>query len=48
LPPGTRGAEALDRLTDLLYSDLKRIARQQLQRRRTDDNLDSAALASEA
>jgi RNA polymerase sigma factor (TIGR02999 family) len=41
-------AEALDRLTDLVYPELRRIARRNLERRRAGDSLDSAALADEA
>ena len=40
--------DALDRLTDLVYPELRRIARQNLERRRAGDSLDSAALANEA
>ncbi|MBN1566370.1 MAG: sigma-70 family RNA polymerase sigma factor [Acidobacteria bacterium] len=39
--------EALDRLTDLVYPELRRIARRNLERR-ADNSLDSAALANEA
>ncbi len=41
-------ADALDRLIDLLYPQLRRIAHQSLARRRTGDSLESAALANEA
>ena len=41
-------ADALDRLTDLVYPELRRIARQTLARRHAGDSLDSAALANEA
>jgi RNA polymerase sigma factor (TIGR02999 family) len=41
-------AEALDRLTDIVYPELRQIARQNLRRRRAGDSLDSAALANEA
>ena len=41
-------AEALDRLTDLAYPELRRIARRTLASRRAGDSLDSAALANEA
>ncbi len=40
--------EALDRLTDLVYPELRRIARRNLERRRAGNSLDSAALANEA
>ena len=40
-------AEALDCLTDLVYPELRRIARRNLERRRAGDSLDSAALANE-
>jgi RNA polymerase sigma-70 factor, ECF subfamily len=40
--------DALDRLTDLVYPELRRIARRNLERRRAGDSLDSAALANEA
>ncbi len=40
--------DALDRLTDLVYPELRRIARRNLERRRADDSLDSVALANEA
>lgn len=40
--------EALDRLMDLVYPELRRIARQHLARRRGDESLESAALANEA
>ena len=41
-------ADALDRLIDLVYPELRRIARQHLKRRRTGASLESAALANEA
>ncbi len=41
-------ADALDRLTDLVYPELRRIARRNLERRRAGNSLDSAALANEA
>lgn len=41
-------AEALGRLMDLVYPQLRRIARQYLERRRTGESLESAALANEA
>jgi RNA polymerase sigma-70 factor (ECF subfamily) len=41
-------AEALDRLTDLVYPELRQIARRNLEHRRAGDSLDSAALANEA
>jgi RNA polymerase sigma factor (TIGR02999 family) len=41
-------AEALDRLIDLVYPELRRIARQHLERRRAGESLESAALANEA
>ena len=40
-------SEALDRLTDLVYPELLRIARANLRQRRVGDSLDSAALANE-
>jgi RNA polymerase sigma factor (TIGR02999 family) len=40
--------DALDSLTNLLYPELRRIARRNLDRRRTDDSLESAALVNEA
>jgi RNA polymerase sigma factor (TIGR02999 family) len=40
--------DALDRLTDLVYPELRRIARRNLERRRAGDSLESAALANEA
>jgi RNA polymerase sigma-70 factor, ECF subfamily len=40
--------DALDRLTDLVYPELRRIARRNLERRRAGNSLDSAALANEA
>lgn len=41
-------SEALDRLMDLVYPEMRRIARQYLQRRRAGESLESAALANEA
>lgn len=41
-------AEALDRLMDLVYPELRRIAREHLGRRRSGESLESAALANEA
>ena len=41
-------AEALDRLVHLVYPELRRIARQHLQRQRPGETLESAALANEA
>jgi RNA polymerase sigma factor (TIGR02999 family) len=41
-------AGALDRLMDLVYPELRRIARQHLDRRRSGETLESAALANEA
>ena len=41
-------AKALDRLMDLLYADLHRIAHQHLARWRPGESLESAALANEA
>jgi RNA polymerase sigma factor (TIGR02999 family) len=41
-------ANALDRLIDLVYPELRRIARRHLERRRTGESLESAALANEA
>ncbi len=41
-------ADALDRLMDLLYPELRRIAHQHLDRRRAGESLESAALANEA
>jgi len=41
-------AEALQRLMDLVYSELRRIARGYLERRRPGESLESAALANEA
>ena len=41
-------ADALDRLIDLVYPELRRIARQYLERRRAGESLESAALANEA
>jgi RNA polymerase sigma-70 factor, ECF subfamily len=40
--------DALDRLMDLVYPELRRIARQHLQRRPAGESLESAALANEA
>ncbi len=40
--------DALDRLTDLVYPELRQIAHRNLDRRRAGDSLDSAALANEA
>ncbi len=40
-------ADALDRLIELLYPKLRRIAHQRLVRRRPDETLDSTALANE-
>ena len=40
--------DALDRLTDLVYPELRRIARRNLERRRAGESLESAALANEA
>ena len=40
--------DALDRLTDILYPELRRIARQHLEGRRPGETLESAALANEA
>ncbi len=40
--------EALDRLTDFVYPELRRIARRNLGRRRAGESLESAALANEA
>jgi RNA polymerase sigma-70 factor (ECF subfamily) len=40
--------DALDRLTDLVYPELRRIARQNIERRRAGESLESAALADEA
>lgn len=40
--------DALDRLVDLVYPELRRIARQYLARRRAGESLESAALANEA
>jgi len=39
---------SLDRLVGLVYPELRRIARQQLRRRRPGDSLESAALTNEA
>jgi RNA polymerase sigma-70 factor (ECF subfamily) len=41
-------AEALDDLINLVYPELRRIARQHLERRRAGETLESAALANEA
>jgi RNA polymerase sigma-70 factor (ECF subfamily) len=41
-------ANALDRLMSLVYPELRRIARQHLDRRRGEESLESAALANEA
>jgi RNA polymerase sigma-70 factor, ECF subfamily len=41
-------ADALDRLTALIYPELRRIARRSIERRRAGNSLDSAALANEA
>ena len=41
-------ADALDRLMDLVYPELRRIARYYLERRRAGESLESAALANEA
>jgi RNA polymerase sigma-70 factor, ECF subfamily len=41
-------AAALDRLMELMYPELRRIARQHLERRRAGETLESAALANEA
>jgi RNA polymerase sigma-70 factor, ECF subfamily len=41
-------ADALDRLMDLVYPELRRIARQHLERRPPGESLESAALANEA
>jgi RNA polymerase sigma-70 factor, ECF subfamily len=41
-------ADALDRLTDLLYPELRRIAHRHIERRRPGESLESAALANEA
>ena len=41
-------AGALDRLTDIVYPELRQIAHRNLQCRRAGDSLDSAALANEA
>jgi len=40
--------DALDRLTDIVYPELRRIARQHLERRQPGESLESAALANEA
>jgi RNA polymerase sigma-70 factor (ECF subfamily) len=40
--------EALDRLMDVVYPELRQIARQYLQRRRAGESQESAALANEA
>ena len=39
---------ALDRLTEIVYPELRKIARRNLERRRTGNSLDSASLANEA
>jgi RNA polymerase sigma factor (TIGR02999 family) len=41
-------ADALDHLIELVYPELRRIARQHLERRRAGESLESAALANEA
>ena len=41
-------AEALDRVIDIIYPELRRIARKHLARRRPGESLESAALANEA
>ncbi len=41
-------AGALDRLVSLVYPELRRVARQQLARRRAGESVESAALANEA
>ena len=41
-------AASLDRLVDMLYPELRRVARRQLRRRRAGESLESAALANEA
>ena len=41
-------ADALDRLTTIVYPELRRIARRNLQQRRAGNSLDSAALTNEA
>jgi RNA polymerase sigma-70 factor (ECF subfamily) len=41
-------ADALDRLMNLVYPELRRIARRHLERRRAGESLESAALANEA
>jgi len=41
-------ANALDKLMSLVYPELRRIARQHLDRRRSNESLESAALANEA
>lgn len=40
--------ESLDRLMELVYPQVRRIAHQQLERRRSGESLESAALANEA
>src|SRR3974377_2532329 len=40
--------QALDRLMELVYPQLRRIARQHLERRRAGESVESAALANEA
>ena len=41
-------AEALDRVIDVIYPEMRRIARKHLARRRPGESLESAALANEA
>jgi RNA polymerase sigma factor (TIGR02999 family) len=41
-------ADALDRVIDIIYPELRRIARKHLARRRPGESLESAALANEA
>jgi RNA polymerase sigma-70 factor, ECF subfamily len=41
-------SDALDRLMDLVYPEMRRIARQVLEHRRAGESLESAALANEA
>ena len=41
-------ADALDRLMNIVYPELRRIAHQYLKNRRADESLDSAALANDA
>src|SRR5262249_49404512 len=45
---GAGDNEALGRLVSLVYPELRRIARQQLRRRRSGNSLESAAVANEA